>query len=82
VRIGDADTIVPRGAHTYVIVYKTDRQIGFFDRFDELYWNVTGNGWVFRIERAEGIIHLPPGAAVLQTASYTGPDGATAPMRA
>ncbi len=32
--------------------YITARQIGFFDKFDELYWNVTGNGWIFPIEKA------------------------------
>jgi uncharacterized membrane protein YgcG len=77
VRIGSADVTVPRGPHRYVIAYTTDRQIGFFDGFDELYWNATGNGWQFAIDRAEAIIHLPPGASVLRTASYTGPQGAT-----
>ena len=77
VRIGDGDITIPRGPHRYVIVYQTNRQIGFFNGFDELYWNVTGNGWRFSIDRAEAIIHLPRGASVLQTASYTGPQGAT-----
>jgi uncharacterized membrane protein YgcG len=76
VRIGDADVTVRRGPHIYLIVYRTDRQIGFFDGYDELYWNVTGNAWAFRIDRAEAVIHLPQDAAVVQTASYTGPQGA------
>ncbi len=76
VRIGEADTTVSRGAHTYRIVYKTDRQIGFFEDFDELYWNVTGNAWAFRIDRASATIHLPAGASSIQMASYTGPQGA------
>lgn len=77
VRIGSGDVTIPRGNHRYVIVYKTDRQIGFFPNYDELYWNATGNGWVFPIMRAEAIIRLPPGAMLVQTASYTGPQGAT-----
>jgi len=76
VRIGSADVTVPRGGHTYLIVYRTNRQIGFFDGHDELYWNVTGNGWNFRIDRASAVIHLPPGAVVKQYDFYTGPQGA------
>ena len=37
----------------------TTRQIGRFDGFDELYWNVTGNGWIFPIDLAEARIRLP-----------------------
>lgn len=77
VRIGRGDVMIPRGGHRYVIVYKTNRQIGFFPGYDELYWNATGNAWVFPILRAEAIIRMPPGASVVQTASYTGRQGAT-----
>ena len=31
VRIGDADVDCPQGEHTYVIRYRTTRQLGFFD---------------------------------------------------
>ncbi|MFT3988634.1 DUF2207 domain-containing protein [Aestuariivirga sp.] len=72
VKIGDADTLIPYGPHVYVITYKTTRQIGFYDQFDELYWNVTGNGWKFPIDRASVLIHLPEGANILQHAEYTG----------
>src|SRR5665213_3073918 len=57
VKIGDADTEVPIGPHTYTITYTTDRQIGFFKDYDELYWNVTGNFWIFR-----SITHRRPSA--------------------
>ncbi|HEX4533308.1 MAG TPA: DUF2207 domain-containing protein [Rhizomicrobium sp.] len=75
VKIGDADTSLDYGKHVYVIRYTTDRQIGFFDGFDELYWNVTGNGWDFTIDHAEATVHLPPKARILQSAFYTGPEG-------
>src|SRR5436305_5101877 len=39
IKIGSADTDVPSGPHTYTITYATDRQIGFFGSYDELYWN-------------------------------------------
>lgn len=76
VRIGRADTFLRPGLHRFLIVYGTNRQIGFFPDFDELYWNVTGNGWDFSIQQAEAAVHLPPGAMVKQTDFYTGPQGA------
>jgi len=79
VRIGDADVLLPYGEHTYVIRYTTTRQLGFFDGYDELYWNVTGNGWAFPIDRAEARIRLPePVPFGPERAVYTGPQGSTA----
>jgi uncharacterized membrane protein YgcG len=77
VRIGSADVTLEPGPHSFVIVYRTDRQIGFFPDYDELYWNVTGNGWAFAIDHAQAAIHLPAGAHLVQYALYTGPQGAT-----
>lgn len=78
VRIGSPQTYLETGEHTYVIGYTTARQLGFFDDFDELYWNVTGNGWVFPIETAEARIRLPrPVSFGPERAVYTGPEGAT-----
>jgi uncharacterized membrane protein YgcG len=76
VRIGSAGRSINTGMHTYVIRYRTTRQIGFFDGFDELYWNATGTGWTFPIDMAEARINLPEQAAFKQTAFYTGPQGA------
>ena len=76
VYIGKKDVFLQPGEYTYTLVYRTDRQIGFFDEYDELYWNVTGNGWDFVIERARAVVQLPPGAEVVQVAAYTGPVGA------
>ena len=75
--IGSKNVFLQPGRYTYEITYRTTRQLGFFDGFDELYWNVTGNGWNFEIERATATIHLPDGARVLEHAGYTGPKGAT-----
>jgi uncharacterized membrane protein YgcG len=77
VRIGRADQLLSHGLHEYAIRYLTTRQIGFFADFDELYWNVTGNGWAFPIDQAEARITLPAEVAFLQSAAYTGPRGAT-----
>ena len=51
IRIGDKDVfLIGSGIHVYEITYRTTRQIGFFENYDELYWNVTGNGWTFAID--------------------------------
>jgi uncharacterized membrane protein YgcG len=75
IRIGDTDVFLSYGEHTYDIYYTTNRQIGFFDGYDELYWNVTGNGWTFPILNATAIIRLPAGAEIKQHSVYTGPYG-------
>jgi uncharacterized membrane protein YgcG len=74
---GDADTIVPPGEHVYVLRYRTTRQLGFFPDYDEIYWNATGNGWVFPIDVAEARIRLPRPVPFGQRAVYTGPQGST-----
>ena len=78
IRIGDAEKIVEPGDHRYVISYSTTRQIGRFADYDELYWNVTGNGWVFPIDVAEARIKLPAAVTLGQRSMYTGPQGSTA----
>src|SRR5690554_4467893 len=80
VYLGGSDVMLRPGQYTYQLVYRTTRQIGFFDDYDELYWNVTGNGWVFLIEHASARIELPEAInpAGFQTAFYTGASGSTA----
>ena len=78
IRIGDADVLLEPGEHEYVIRYRTTRQIGYFDDYDELYWNVTGTGWDFPIDVAEARIRLPDQIPFGKRAVYTGPQGATA----
>lgn len=76
--IGDSNVMLTRGKHTYVIVYESYGHIGFFDTFDELYWNVTGNDWAFSIGKASATITLPDGATSINTSCYTGRKGSTA----
>jgi uncharacterized membrane protein len=73
--IGRKDVFLRPGVYTYTIKYQVDRELGFFKDFDELYWNVTGNGWTFPIDRAEAVIELPAGAKILRYAAYTGYQG-------
>ena len=78
VKIGDPETYVSVGEHSYVLRYRTTRQVGRFAEFDELYWNATGNGWLFPIDLAEARIRLPQAVQFGQRAIYTGPQGSTA----
>jgi len=76
--IGSADRLIGTGIHEYQLRYRTNRQLGFFADHDELYWNVTGNGWSLPIDRAGARIELPAefSSDALQTSFYTGPQGA------
>jgi len=76
IRIGNPDVLLTTGPHQYVITYRTTRQIAFLENYDELYWNVTGNGWEFTIDKAVATVRLPSGTRILQSAAYTGPQGA------
>ena len=78
IRIGRSDVMLDRGEHRYEISYRTARQLGFFATYDELYWNVTGNGWTFAIDHARARVTLPQPipAAQLAAEGYTGPFGA------
>lgn len=77
VYIGDKNIYLPPGRYSFVIEYETNRQVGFFEEFDELYWNVTGNGWRLPIEYASATVHLPEGVPTEQIhiEGYTGYQG-------
>ncbi len=74
---GSRDVFLDKGEFTYSITYETDHQLKSLKDFDELYWNVTGNGWSFKIDSASCTVILPKGALPLSNKCYTGPQGAT-----
>lgn len=75
VYFGEENVFLKHGPHTYRFVYQTNRQIAFFDGFDELAWNVTGDDWAFPIDQARVRIRLPGNAEPIQGAVYTGAYG-------
>ncbi|MDO9415692.1 DUF2207 domain-containing protein [Pararhizobium sp.] len=75
--IGDADTLLSLGPHTFTIAYETGRQIRFFDSHDELYWNAIGTEWAFPIREGLAKVTLPPGVEPQDTAVFTGALGST-----
>jgi len=74
VRIGDPDSKVT-GVHGYRIQYFVDGAIAYFDDYDEVYWNVTGNEWRVPIRHASAKVSFENGVpeevkALCYTGSY------------
>lgn len=78
--IGNENIMLAKGMHEYAIRYKTNRQLGYFDDYDELYWNVTGNEWDFPIMQASARVKLPAGinAKDITLTGFTGKYGSKA----
>lgn len=77
--IGAANRQLQPGVYTYRITYRTNRQLGFFEGYDEFYYTVIGHDWVFPIDQASARVRLPemPPEDELRLASYAGTFGAT-----
>jgi len=54
-KIGSEDRLV-YGVNEYLIKYKVEGSLRYFNDFDEIYWNVTGNDWKIPIEKV--VVHL------------------------
>jgi uncharacterized membrane protein len=79
IKIGDADLFVT-GKKTYVISYMVRRAVNYFEDHDEIYWNVTGNGWTVPIAASSAHVILPQSIdrGSVSTACHAGPSGGTA----
>ncbi len=70
-RIGDPDRTIS-GRHTYVIRYRLGGVLSGFDEHDELYLNITGNGWDVAIDSSRAEIRVD-GGAELDAVCFAGP---------
>lgn len=59
VRIGSAEHILQPAIYNYQIRYQVSNHFSRFPEWDELYWNVTGNGWTYPITKASFQLELP-----------------------
>ncbi|PVZ87093.1 DUF2207 domain-containing protein [Serratia sp. S1B] len=59
VRIGRAEQLLSPGIYNYQIQYQVSNHFSRFPDWDELYWNVTGNGWAYPIDSASFHLELP-----------------------
>lgn len=74
-KIGDPE-ITFTGAKIYVISYRVTKAVLKQKDFDELYWDITGEGWKFPIGAASVTVHSPF-AKVTETKCFTGAFGST-----
>lgn len=63
---------------TVTIHYRIENGLRFFDDYDELYWNVTGDQWPVPIDAASTTIHLPVEVKGVRAKAYTGAYGSRA----
>lgn len=78
IKIGNASVYID-GPHVYEITYSVKRAMLYFDDFDEVYWNATGDPAQTEvpIDYATVVVRLPDGTEPLQYQCYTGYFGST-----
>lgn len=72
VYLGSKESLISYGPHTFEIDYTTSKQLGSFEDHDELFYNITGNGWSFGIEKASATVILPFISDSVKASGYTG----------
>ncbi|MDH5824459.1 DUF2207 domain-containing protein [Luteimonas sp. RD2P54] len=77
VNTGNDDFLPVPAVYTYTLRYRTDRQLGFYEHHDELYWNAIGHGWAFAIDggSVEARLPQPVPPAEMTASGYTGAQG-------
>lgn len=70
IRIGDPDTTIT-GQHTYTIRYRLEGVLNGFADHDELYLNITGNGWSVPIGSTTATVSAP--GAISRVTCFAGP---------
>jgi hypothetical protein len=76
IKIGDPDRMIS-SLKEYNIAYHVFGSIAYYDDFDEIYWNVTGNEWQVPILKSEAKVILPNNIFPLNQACYYGKSGST-----
>ncbi|OUR95390.1 hypothetical protein A9Q84_16270 [Halobacteriovorax marinus] len=59
IKIGNKDRYLKKGIHHFEITYQTSRQLRLQENGKiELFWNITGDGWAFPIEKSSASFEL------------------------
>ena len=74
--VGDRNIFLEPGFYNYEIHYKTAGQIGFFEDYDELSWNVNGVSDKMT-DSVSSIVRLPEEARIISSHCYTDRMGST-----
>ena len=69
--VGERDIFLEPGFYNYEVHYETAGQIGFFEDYDELSWNVNGLSDKM-IDSVSSVVRLPEGASIISSHCYTG----------
>ena len=75
-KIGDPDRTIT-DEQTYIIRYRADGALRYFDDHDELYWNVTGTEWEVPILKSSAQVILPDNIFVTGVRCFVGLHGST-----
>ncbi len=73
-KIGNPDITIT-GEYVYVIDYTLKNAVNYFDDYDELYLNITGDGWTVPIKEASAKITTP--GEITDQLCFTGPIDST-----
>lgn len=76
-KIGDPNRTIS-GKNSYTIEYIVKGVLRGFEDHDELYWNVTGNGWPVSITSTTASVTFPSNV-ISKIACYQGGEGSTIP---
>lgn len=76
IKIGDPEKTFT-GEKTYVLEYTTKNAVDHYETYDELYWDITGEGWQLPILQTKVEV-LSPFAKLEEGQCYTGVFGSTA----
>lgn len=74
--VGNKDKLLNHGFYDYEIIYESAGQIGFFDEYDELGWNVNGES-DRPVDLVSCEVRLPNNAQIVSHRCYTGVFGST-----
>ena len=75
--IYNPDIYLDPGEYTFTIKYTMSDQVRLFSDYDEIYWNATGDQWIFPIEKASATVKLPLEAEIIQHKGYSGGYGSS-----
>lgn len=74
-KIGDANKVIT-GAKRYIIDYRQQNVVTFYDDHDEWYWDINGDGWSQEFTKVSATLHTP--ASIKGKRCFTGKYGSSA----
>lgn len=78
INTGNDDFLPVPAGHVFTLRYRTNRQLGYFEQHDELYFNAMGHGSSLRVDggRVTARLPVPVPVAEMELDGFTGREGA------